>query len=133
MGIDGEALSRSHGGFSTKIHIRAEGLGKPVTFTLTGGEVHDSKVFATLMGNGWIRRLGRGRPRLKPDWLAADKANSSGVIRSAPRWRSIAPLIPTKSNARPQPGFRPRCLSETQSRRAPDQPVETVPTDRHPV
>ncbi|MBP2304579.1 transposase [Azospirillum melinis] len=104
-GIDGEALGRSRGGFSTKIHIRAEGLGKPVTFTLTGGEVHDSKAFATLMGTGWIRRLGRGRPRLKPDRLAADKAYCSGVIRSALRRRSITPVIPTKSNERPDPAF----------------------------
>jgi transposase len=104
-GIDGEALGRSRGGFSTKIHIRAEGLGKPVTFTLTGGEVHDSKAFATLMGSGWIKRLGRGRPRLKPDRLAADKAYSSGVIRSALRRRGIQPVIPTKSNERPDPSF----------------------------
>ena len=104
-GIDGEALGRSRGGFSTKIRIRAEGLGKPVTFTLTGGEVHDSKAFATLMGTGWIRRLGCGRPRLKPDRLAADKAYSSGVIRSALRRRSITPVIPTKSNERPNAAF----------------------------
>jgi len=76
-----------------------------VTFTLTGGEVHDSKAFATLMGTGWIKRLGRGRPRLKPDRLAADKAYSSGVIRSALRRRGIEPVIPTKSNERPAPGF----------------------------
>ncbi|WP_247895020.1 IS5 family transposase [Azospirillum brasilense] len=104
-GIDGEALGRSRGGFSTKIHIRAEGLGKPVTFSLTGGEVHDSKAFATLMGSGWIKRLGRGRPRLKPERLAADKAYSSGVIRSALRRRGIQPVIPTKSNERPDPTF----------------------------
>jgi transposase len=97
-GISDEALGRPRGGLSTKIHIRAEGLGKPVTFTLTGGEVHDSKAFATLMGTGWIKRLGRGRPRLKPDRLAADKAYSSGVIRSALRRRGIQPVIPTKSN-----------------------------------
>lgn len=53
-GIGGEALGRSHGGFSTKIHIRAEGLGKPVTVTLAGGEVLDSRALATLMGTGWI-------------------------------------------------------------------------------
>jgi len=103
--LDGEALGRSRGGLSTKIHIRAEGLGKPVTFTLTGGELHDSKAFATLMGSGWIKRLGRGRPRLKPDRLVADKAYSSGVIRSALRQRGIQPVIPTKSNERPEPTF----------------------------
>jgi len=67
--------------------------------------VHDSKAFATLMGSGWIKRLGRGRPRLKPDRLAADKAYSSGVIRSALRRRGIEPVIPTKSNERPDPRF----------------------------
>lgn len=103
--IEGEALGRSRGGFSTKIHIRAEGLGKPVTFALTGGEVHDSQAFVTLMGTGWIKRLGRGRPRLKPDRLAADKAYSSGVIRSTLRRRGIQPVIPSKSNERPEPTF----------------------------
>jgi transposase len=57
------------------------------------------------MGTGWISRLGRGRPRLKPDRLAADKAYSRGVIRSALRRRSITPVIPTKSNERPDPAF----------------------------
>ncbi|WP_338083737.1 MULTISPECIES: transposase [Azospirillum] len=67
-------------------------------------EVHDSKAFATLMGSGWIKRLGRGRPRLKPERLAADKA-CSGLIRSALRRRGIQPMIPTKSNERPDPTF----------------------------
>lgn len=76
-----------------------------MSFTLTGGEVHDSKAMATLMGTGWIKRLGRGRPRLKPDRLAADKAYSSGVIRSTLRRRGIQPVIPTRSNERPDPDF----------------------------
>jgi hypothetical protein len=98
--IDGsvdEALGR--GGVT--IHIRAEGLGKPVTFTLTGGQVHDSQQFATLMGTGRIRRLGRGRPRLKPDRVAGDKAYSSRAIRESLRKRGIGAVIPTKSNERP--------------------------------
>jgi len=33
-----EALGRSQGGFSTKLHLRAEGGGKPITVVLTGGE-----------------------------------------------------------------------------------------------
>jgi hypothetical protein len=39
---EGEALDRSRGGFSTKVHVWAEGCGKPVTFHLTGGERLDS-------------------------------------------------------------------------------------------
>ena len=33
-----EALGRSQGGVSTKVHLRAEGGGKPITAVLTGGE-----------------------------------------------------------------------------------------------
>lgn len=61
--------------------------------------------FRTLMDTGWIRRVGRGRPRLKPERLAADKAYSSGVIRRALRRRGIQPVIPTKSNERLEPSF----------------------------
>jgi transposase len=36
-GNDDQALGRSVGGFSTKIHIAVDGLGHPVQFILTGG------------------------------------------------------------------------------------------------
>ena len=36
-----EALGRSRGGSSTKIHIGADALGNPVGFLLSGGEVAD--------------------------------------------------------------------------------------------
>ena len=40
-GAQGEGLGRSRGGFSTKIHLRSNGLGLPVAAVLTGGEVSD--------------------------------------------------------------------------------------------
>src|SRR5262245_57265130 len=40
-GVDGEALGRSRGGFSTKIHIAVDGLGNPVKFLVTGGQEAD--------------------------------------------------------------------------------------------
>lgn len=36
-----QALGRSRGGFSTKLHILAEGLGNGPRFILTGGQRHD--------------------------------------------------------------------------------------------
>ena len=36
-----QALGRSRGGFSTKLHILAEGLGHALHFILTGGQRHD--------------------------------------------------------------------------------------------
>ncbi len=38
---EAEALGRSRGGFSTKIHVACDGLGKPVTIILTPGQDHD--------------------------------------------------------------------------------------------
>ena len=36
-----QALGRSRGGFTCKIHITVDGLGNPLRFTLTGGHRHD--------------------------------------------------------------------------------------------
>lgn len=44
-----EALGRSTGGFSTKIHLRCDGNGLPITFKLTVGERHEAVVFEQLM------------------------------------------------------------------------------------
>lgn len=41
-----EALGRSRGGFSTKLHLRAEGGGKPMSVVLSGGERHESRYVA---------------------------------------------------------------------------------------
>ena len=57
--LDGEAFGCSRGWLSTKTHVRAEGLGKPVTFTLTGGEVHDSMAFTALVSTGWMKQFRR--------------------------------------------------------------------------
>jgi transposase len=37
-GQDAQALGRSRGGFSTKIHVNVDALGNPLRFTLTGGQ-----------------------------------------------------------------------------------------------
>jgi hypothetical protein len=39
--IEQEALGRSRGGFSTKIHLRTNANGEPLTFDVTGGEAHE--------------------------------------------------------------------------------------------
>ena len=36
-----QALGRSRGGFSTKVHVNVDALGNPLRFTLTGGERYD--------------------------------------------------------------------------------------------
>ena len=73
--------------------------------TVTGGQVHDTRQVSALISRGAIRRIGRGRPRLRPAKLVGDKAYSSRSIRLALRRRGIIPVIPTKANERRQPDF----------------------------
>lgn len=104
-GGEDEALGRSQGGFSTKLHLRAEGNGRPITAVLTGGERHEQTALERLLDQGTIRRSGRGRPRLRPLKLAGDKAYSSLTARRRLRGRGITPVIPTRSNERRNPRF----------------------------
>jgi transposase len=100
-----EALGRSQGGVSTKLHLRAEGGGKPIVAVLTGGERHEQIALEALLDGGVIRRPGRGRPRRRPRRVAGDKGYSSPTARHRLRRRGIRPVIPSKSNERRQPHF----------------------------
>lgn len=93
-----EALGRSKGGFSTKIHLRCDANGLPITFLLTVGERHEAVVFEQLMEQGTVKRIGAGRPRLRPHRVVGDKGYSSGSIRRYLRRRNIRLTIPRKSN-----------------------------------
>lgn len=95
-----EALGRSRGGFSTKLHVRAEGMGKLITFLLTPGQRHDITVAEQLMEQGAIRRLKGGRPRLRPKRISGDKGYNSRRFRMYLRRRGIRNTIPRKDNER---------------------------------
>jgi transposase len=95
-----EALGRSQGGFSTKIHLRAEGGGQPITFLITAGQRHEQSVFEALMETAAIKRAGRGRPRIRPDRVVGDKGYSSRSIRRYLRRRGIGAVIPRQKRER---------------------------------
>ena len=57
-----QAIGRSRGGLSTKIHTLVDALGNPVNFHLTGGDAHD------LIGSDHLL------PEMQADMLIADKA-----------------------------------------------------------
>src|SRR6185436_19333103 len=76
-----EALGRSRGGFSTKIHIRCEGTGRLITFLLTPGQESDIGQAQELMETGAIRRRS-GQVRLRPNRLVADKGYTSSAFRN---------------------------------------------------
>jgi hypothetical protein len=92
-------LWRSQGGFSTKRHLRAEGGGKPLALLLTAGERHEQSVCEPLLERGAVKGPGRGRPRVRPQRVADDKAYSSGKVRRYPRRRGNGAVIPPKANS----------------------------------
>jgi hypothetical protein len=75
-----EALGYSQGGFSTKIHLRAEGFGKPMVFHLSEGQRNEMVGFWPLMEQGEVKRAGRGRPKLRPGRICADKGYAKGWL-----------------------------------------------------
>src|ERR1700738_3940462 len=48
-GTANQAIGKSRGGNSTKIHMVVDGYGLPLEFEITGGEVHDCKVAPELI------------------------------------------------------------------------------------
>ena len=95
-----EAIGRSRGGLTTKIHVRCDGQGKLITFVLTPGQQHDITVAEQLLEQGAIRRPSVGRPRLRPKRIAGDKGYASKDFRTFLRKHGIRITIPRKKNER---------------------------------
>jgi transposase len=106
-GQDGEALGRSRGGFSTKIHLKTDLDGYPIGFHLTGGEASDSRNFEVLLDLG---------PDVDPRAVVADKGYDAKTNREAARKRGICPIIPYRSNTIDKPKFFAKVLYKARAR-----------------
>jgi transposase len=95
-------VGRSRGGFSTKVHVRAEGGGEPLAFVVSGGERHESRFVAALLARGRVRRAGRGRPRVRPRQLVGDKGYSYPTVRRPLARRGIRAVIPRRRDQQPE-------------------------------
>ena len=85
-----QALGRSRGGFTTKIHLRAERSGKPICSRPdAGAAARGRSQVVALLAAGAVKRPGRGRPRRRPQRLAGDKAYTGRPVRSTLRRRGI--------------------------------------------
>ncbi|MEG8281218.1 IS5 family transposase [Streptomyces sp. AHA2] len=98
-GAGGEGLGRSRGGFTSKIHLSADGRCRPLSLVLTPGQRADYTQFKPVLEKIRIPRVGPGRPRKKPDSLAADRAYSNGPCREYLRRRGIRHTIPEKTDS----------------------------------
>ncbi|WP_406351337.1 IS5 family transposase [Streptomyces sp. NBC_01635] len=95
---DDQALGRSRGGLTTKIHLACDGRGRPLALLITPGQRHDGVCAQPLLNGIRVPRLGPGRPRCRPDHVIADKAYSSRGFRAYLRRRGIGHTIPEKSD-----------------------------------
>ena len=106
-GQEGQALGRSRGGFTTKIHAKSDASGDIIAFDLTGGEAFDGRHFETLLDIG---------PDIEPRAVICDKGYASKANRDAARARGIAPVIPHKANEKNKPAFFARTLYKARAR-----------------
>ncbi|MBN6058628.1 IS5 family transposase, partial [Nonomuraea sp. RK-328] len=91
-----QALGRSRGGLTTKLHLLVEARGLPLVLHLTGGNIVDCTAFAAVLAKLRVRRPAGGRPRTRPDRLIGDKGYSSRKIRLDLRRRGIKAVIPER-------------------------------------
>jgi transposase len=102
-----QALGRSRGGFSTKIHLKTDLDGRPLDFHLTGGEASDSLQFETSLDIG---------PDIRPRIAVTDKGYNSKANRDAAHARGIIPVIPRRENSTHRGRFFPKQLYKLRAR-----------------
>src|ERR1700749_2576400 len=87
-GVRRQALGRSRGGVTTKIHLRCNAVGLPIAVGLTEGEAHDVTAYDALME----------QRDSDPGAMLADKGYDSDAIRHDLKDRGAVAEIPTRSN-----------------------------------
>jgi transposase len=87
---DQEALGRSKGGFTTKIHALVDALGNPLKFILTPGQRNDITQANSLVQD------------LENTMLLADKGYDSNALIEQLEKQKCIPVIPSKKNRKQQ-------------------------------
>jgi transposase len=85
-GAGDEAIGRSRGGLSTKIHAAVDALGNPLRFILTAGQAHESKQAETLIDG------------FDFDKLLADKGFDSDRFRAVIATTGAEAVIPSNGS-----------------------------------
>jgi len=85
-GQEAQALGRSRGGFSSKIHVTVDALGLPIRFILTGGQAHDAPIASQLLDS------------FDFDAVLADGSYDSDAIVQLILDHNAEAVIPSRSN-----------------------------------
>ena len=83
-----QALGRSRGGFSTKIHVAVDGLGNPLRFMLTAGQRHDITCAEALI-DGY-----------SSEYVIADTSYDAMPFIESITDTGAVPVIPPRANRR---------------------------------
>lgn len=96
------ALGRSRGGYSTKIHIATDAKGLPLSVTATPGQSGETPELKNLLDS---IPLSLHRKCKRPKAIAGDKAYSSKATRTNLNAQGIADIIPKRSNEKSKKRF----------------------------
>ena len=97
-----EALGRSRGGFTTKIHLACDAKSRPLSVLVTPGQRHEGAHLGAVLDAIRVPR-GEGcpgRPRKRPDHLLADRGYGYDAHRRLLRRRGISHTIPQRRDHR---------------------------------
>ena len=84
-----EAISKSIGGNSSKIHMIVDACGNPYEFLITDGTTHDAKVAPELLSKVSLKAT---------EYVSADKGYDSDNLREIITQQSVKAIIPKKRN-----------------------------------
>jgi transposase len=87
-----QALGRSRGGFSTKIHVTVDALGNPLRVRLTAGQRHDSTQAQSLLDS------------YACEYVIADRGYAAEALHDWIIQQGATPVIPPHQNSKhPRP------------------------------
>lgn len=85
--VKDKTIGPSRGGNTTKVHMLGDAHGNPITFEITGGNIHDVTKGETLMSKS------------NAENIIADKGYDADYLREAALLKQMIPHIPRKSNS----------------------------------
>ncbi|MGI5517872.1 transposase [Streptomyces sp. CA-106131] len=120
------ASRRSRGGFTSMIHLSADGRCRPLSLIVTAEQGADCTQFVPALEKIRDPRLGPGRRRKKPAAVAADRGYSNGPCRDYLRRRGIRHTIAENAPHRARPSTWPDSTSPAPSSGLPGDPTTSL-------
>ena len=114
-----QAVGRSRGGLTSKLHVVVDGKGLPLRLGITAGQVHDNRLCSTLLSGLTPRTMVLADRGYDADWIRA-LVNEQGAWANIPEMQSPAAHL-----------LQSLPLSCAQPRREVLQQDQALPTHRN--